>query len=585
MKQHAIAVAKSKFETDQPALGTGRITALTVFIFVFAAVIVLRLFSLQVLQHPYYEALASDSQEVYRNLLPSRGSIYVREDGDLHPLVTNRDYYLVYAEPSKIESPSNVIDSITSILGLTEEEWKALLPKLSKADDPYEPIKQKVSQQQVDQIKALGLAGIGWTPESYRYYPEKNLGGHLFGYVGFTDDHRVGLYGLEGDFNEELLGSSGLLKSVKDAFGALITIGPRQLEPAQDGTDLVLTIDRRIQFYACERLKHFYEYFGAEKGSVVILEPTTGAVLAMCAYPDFDPEKYGEVKDINIFNNPAIFHPYEPGSVFKSITMAAAINEGKITPTTTYEDTGEVKVAGYTLRNFDNQAHGVQTMTAVLQQSLNTGAIFAAESIGRKTFRDYVKRFGFGELTGIELDTEVAGNISPLDKDADVFYMTASYGHGLTTTLLQLAAAYGAVANGGWLMQPYIVAEKIIPGKEPIITESKKIRQPISERTATIITGMLTSVVEDSYDRKAKVEGYYLAAKTGTALIPGASGGYSNQTIHSVMGFGPISNPRFVIAIRLDKPQGVRFASDTITPLFSQIASYLLDYYQIPPDY
>src|SRR3989344_4076748 len=170
MKQHAIAVAKSKFETDQPALGTGRITSLTVFIFVFAAVIVLRLFSLQVLQHPYYEALASDSQEVYRNLLPSRGSIYVREDGDLHPLVTNRDYYLVYAEPSKIESPSNVIDSITSILGLTEEEWKALLPKLSKADDPYEPIKQKVSQQQVDQIKALGLAGIGWTPESYRHY-------------------------------------------------------------------------------------------------------------------------------------------------------------------------------------------------------------------------------------------------------------------------------------------------------------------------------------------------------------------------------------------------------------------------------
>ncbi|OGY45405.1 MAG: hypothetical protein A2744_04340 [Candidatus Buchananbacteria bacterium RIFCSPHIGHO2_01_FULL_44_11] len=562
-----------------------RISVLTVVVFLFGLIIVARLFSFQVLQHEFYSLLASEKHDVYKQLFPERGSIYTRESESLYPLVTNRDYYLVYAEPVKIKNSGEVIDKITPILSLAEEEWQAILPKLAKKDDPYEPIKHKVTKEQTDQIKALGLAGIGFLPETYRYYPEKGIGGQIFGFVGFKDDKKIGQYGLEGYFNDELSGQSGLLQSVKDALGALVAIGPRSIRPAQDGVDLVLTIDRKVQFTACQKLKEFYEYFKASSATVIIMNPKTGAIIAMCNFPDFDPENYNQVSDINYFNNPAIFTPYESGSVFKTMTMAAALDQEKVAPDTTYEDTGEVKVGPFTIRNFDNLAHGVNTMTQVLEQSLNTGAMFAAESIGRETFQSYVKNFGFGELTGITLDKETSGDISSLAKKGDVYYLTASFGHGITVTPMQLLSAYAAVANGGQLVEPYIVSEIIKPNGEITKTQPKVIRQVIKPKTAALLSGMLVSVTEKGYDKKARVPGYYLAAKTGTARIPDSRGGYSQETNHTFIGFGPANNPQFVMLLKLEKPQGVRFASDTLGPLFRQISEFLLNYYQIPPEY
>ena len=578
-------IFRRKQELVKPLLES-RIIILAFFIFLFGLMIIFRLFTIQILQNSFYLAIASKNHEVYKDLFPERGSFYTKEKGELHPLVTNRDYYLVYAEPSKIESPKKIIDSIVSILELGEEEWKELLVRLAKNDDPYEPIKHKVTKKQVEQIEALKLEGIGFVPETYRFYPEKGIGGHIFGFVGFQGEQKIGQYGLEGYFNKELSGKSGLIRSVKDALGSLITIGPRSIRKAEDGVDLVLTIDRNIQFTACQKLKEFYDWYEAERGSVIIMEPKTGAIIAMCSYPDFDPEKYNEVEDINYLNNPAIFYEYEPGSVFKTFTMAAGIDADKITPETTYEDTGELKVGPYTIRNFDNRAYGTRTMTDALAQSLNLGAAYAAEQAGKEVFRDYVKDFGFGKNTGIELATEVPGDISNLDRRGDVYYLTASYGHGISATPIQLIAGYSAIANGGVLMKPYIVAEKIMPSGESIITQIQQIRQVIKPKTATIITGMLTQVVESSYDRKAKVPGYYLAAKTGTAIIPAPGGGYSNKTIHTIIGFGPVSNPRFAVLIRMDKiKKGPAYASDSIGPLFGQISEFLLNYYQIPPDY
>lgn len=549
------------------------------------AIIIVRLFILQVLQNNFYSVMASKRQEIYKYLFPVRGSIYTKDKDKLYPLVTNRDYYLVYAEPAKIESPKKIVDSISPILELKEQDWKDLLGRLGKKDDPYEPIKHKVTKSQMEQIEALKLDGIGFVSESYRFYPDKGLGGHIFGFVGIKEDERTGQYGLEGYFNKELSGKSGLIKSVKDALGALITIGPRSIQKAEDGLDLVLTIDRNIQFNACQKLKFFYDYFQAESGTVIIMK-LDGAILAMCSFPDFDAENYQATKDINYFNNPAIFYDYEPGSVFKTITMAAALDTNKITPQTTYEDKGELKVGPYTIRNFDNRAYGIQTMTQALAQSLNLGAAYAAEQAGKNVLRDYIKKFGFGQNTGIELDTEVPGDIRNLERPGDVYYLTSSYGHGITVTPLQLIAAYGAVANGGLLMKPYIVAEKILPDKTILENKPQPVRQVISSKTATILTGMLTEVVESSYDKKARVPNYYLAAKTGTAMVPAPGGGYGNQTIHTIVGFGPVSKPAFVILVKLDKlKKGPRFASDSIGPLFGQIAEFLLHYYQIPPDY
>jgi cell division protein FtsI/penicillin-binding protein 2 len=516
-----------------------RIRLVSLVIFLFGLLLIFRLFNLQVLQHEFYSLTASETQEVYRNLFPDRGSIYVREDGQLYPLVANRDYYLLYAEPNKITSPNEVIDTITPILGLAKDEWQPLLQRLADYKDPYEPIRHKVTEEQREKIEAAGLAGLGFIPESYRYYPEKNFGSHIFGFLGVSGDQRQGQYGLEGYFEKELAGQSGLLKSAKDALGALITIGPRSLDPAEDGIDLVLTIDRRIQFTICQKLHDFYQSYQAERGSVVIMEPNTGAIIAMCSFPDFDPEHYNEIEDINYFNNPVTFYDYEPGSVFKTITMAAALDQGKIEPDTTYEDTGEVKVGPYTIRNFDQQAYGTQTMTNALEQSLNLGAMFAAEQTGKRQFVNYVKAFGFGESTEIELDSEVSGDTSNLDRRGDIFYLTSSYGQGLTVTPIQLLAAYGAVANDGVLVRPYIVAEKIEPDGTSIATKPQNVRQVISAKTATILTGMLTSVVESSYDRKARVGGYYLAAKTGTAQVAAPTGGYGQETIHTIVGFRP----------------------------------------------
>lgn len=561
-----------------------RIIILLLFIFLFSLLIILRLFNLQVAQNSFYTVMASEKHEVYKNLFPERGSIYTREKGELYPLVTNRDYFLVYAEPTKITSPKKIVDSITSILELEEEEWKDLLGRLAKDDDPYEPIKHKVTKAQVEQIEALALEGIGVLPETYRFYPEVGIGGHLFGFVSFKDEEQVGQYGLEGYFNQELEGKSGLIKSIKDALGSLVTIGQRSVQRAEDGVDLVLTIDRHVQFTACQKLKEFYEYFEADSGTVIIMEPT-GAIIAMCSFPDFNPEHYNEVEDINYLNNPAVFYPFEPGSIFKAITMAAGLDTGKVEPETTYIDEGEVKVGPFTIRNSDLQAYGEQTMIQVLEKSLNTGALFVEQEIGKNVFKKYVERFGFGQGTGITLDTEMSGDISQLDKRGDIYGITASFGQGITVTPMQMINAFAAIANQGKLPRPYIVAEIIKPDGEIQKTKPEVIRQAIDPKTASLLTGMLISVIENGYGIKGKVEGYYLGGKTGTAQVAGSTGGYGAKTIHSFVGFGPVSNPKFVMLVKLDNPKGIRFSSDSITPLFSQLAEFLLNYYQISPDY
>lgn len=561
-----------------------RIMVLTIILSLFFLIVILRLFSMQILQNEFYTTLASKRQEVYKALNPERGSIYIREEDKLYPLVTNRDYYLVYAEPVKIEDAGKVIDTLTPILGLKDEEWKDLLGKLNKDNDPYEPIKSKITKDQKEKIESYDLPGIGFVPESHRFYPEKNIGGHIFGFIGFKDDKKNGQYGLEGYFNNELSGKSGLLKSAKDALGALITIGPRTLQKAENGSDLVLTIDRNIQFTACQKLKEFYDYFEASGGSVVIMEPT-GAIIAMCSFPNFDPEFYNEVEDIKHLSNPVIFSPYEPGSVFKMITMAAGLDTGKVESNTTYIDEGEVKVGPYTIRNSDLKAHGEQTMISVLELSLNTGVIFVEQEVGKENFEKYVKDFGFGKKTGIELDTEVEGDISSLAKKGDIFGITASYGQGISVTPLQMLTSYAAIANKGRLPKPYIVSEIIQPSGEIIKTTPQEVRQVVTSKTAATLTGMLTSVVENGYDHKAIVKGYYLAGKTGTAQVATESGGYGSETIHTFVGFGPVTNPKYVMLLKLDHPKGIRFASDSLGPLFSQLSEYLLNYYQIPKDY
>lgn len=559
-----------------------RLTMVAALFFIMALVLIYRLFDLQVLKHKIYSAQASKIHMVEKELHPLRGKIFVRDDdGSLFPIVSNRDYYLVFSDPREIEDRKEFIDTITPILDLQEEEWKDLLSRIAKKDDPYEPIKKKVPREKIERLEASQLQGVYYVSESYRMYPEKNIGGHI---LGFVDYNGIGRYGIEGYFHDVLTGQEGILKSSQDATGLMITVGEREVKRPIHGSDIVLTIKRGIQLTACEEIKKGVEFFEAEGGTVIVMNPHTGFILAMCSFPDFDPERYNAVEDITIFNNPAIFYAYEPGSIFKAITMAIGLDRGVITPQTTYEDTGEVKLIGHKpIRNADLQAHGVQTMTQVLEKSLNTGAVFVVDRIGKEAFRTYVQNFGFGKKTGITLDTEVSGNISSLDKPGQIYSLTASFGQGITVTPLQFITAFSALVNGGRLMRPTIVEEIIQSNGSSQKIQPELVRQVVSSRTSALITGMLVSVVENGWAKKAKVEGYMVGGKTGTAQIVGEDGRYGEDTIHSFVGFAPADNPSFVILVKLDKPKALRFASDTATVVFRRIAEFILHNKQLIP--
>lgn len=549
-------------------------------------VIAVRLFSLQVLSHDFYAAIAANQHTIFQELIPDRGDVYLRDPksrSGIFPAAINKKLSLVFASPRDIEDPVSSAEALAPILEL---EYDAVLAKLALRDDPYEPLKRKVTDDVVERIKELELRGIGFIPEPYRFYPEKNTMSHILGFVGSNEKgERVGRYGIEGFWDEELRGTPGFLETERDPVGRWIGIADRNLQRAEDGVDLYLTIDRTIQYVACDKLRKAVSLHDAAGGTVVIADPKTGAIFAMCSVPDFDPNRFFEVEDYRVFNNPAIFTPYEPGSVFKPFTMAAAIDAGKVTPSTTYQDEGEVRIGPYTIRNSDLKAHGRQTMTQVLEKSLNTGVIYAVGEIGPKVFLKYVEGFGFGESTGIELDTEVSGDISSLRKRGDIWSATASFGQGITVTPLQLVAAFGALANGGKLMKPYVIEERRFDGGDIEYTEPVDVRQVITKRVATLVSGMLVRVVEDGHGTRAAVPGYYVAGKTGTAQIAKSGGGYENVAfIGSFAGFAPVDDPVFVMVVKIDRPQGVQWAEATAAPLFGEIAAFLLQYLQIPPE-
>lgn len=556
----------------------------------FAAVIVLRLFVLQVLDHDTYQALASGQHEIFQELFPERGDIFVHDmkDDALVPVATNQQLAFVFADPRRVEDAEGTAKTLGELFGYSEEQTADLAARLAKHDDPYEPIQRHIPDDTLTKVLTLKLPGISYVREETRLYPEQNLGGQVIGFVGGNDDGtQSGKYGIEGYFEEELAGKPGFLRSERDISGRLITIGDRSVEPAVDGSDIVLTIDRTIQYVACAALKKAVLQHGADGGSVVILEPSTGRVLAMCGDPDFEPGDFHNVSDIDVFNNPAIFDAYEPGSVFKVITLAAALDSGSVTPSTVFDDPGSVMIDDWPkpITNALGKVYGKIDMTQALEQSVNTAMIFAMQQTGQDTFTEYVKNFGFGVRTGIQLDTEVAGNVSSLDLGPQIYAATASFGQGITVTPLQMAAAYGAIANGGILKQPYIVDEIRKPDGTVETHEPVDVRRVVENKTARLLGAMMVSVVENGHGKLAAVPGYYIAGKTGTAQVAKSDGsGYSDDvTIGSFAGFGPVEDPKFAMIVRIDHPRDVDWAESTAAPLFGEIAKFLLEYMEVPP--
>ncbi len=566
----------------------GRASRFSIFrwgLAVCAGLLLTRMFYLQVIQHGFYEALASGQHEIFARLSPERGDVLLKDrfEEKFYPVATNQQLTLIFADNRLVEQPQEVATALAPLLGIEEAR---LLEQLNKKGDPYEPLLHGASDALVEQVKALNLPGIAFAPEKVRVYPEAGIGGHLIGFVGSDDSgEKKGRYGIEARFEKELAGTSGVLRAERDVAGRWIPTTDRTFSPAIDGADVVLTIDRTIQYMACQKIKEAVKKHGAQSGLVLIMDPKTGAMLAMCSEKDYDPNHFGDVTDVRLFANPAVSAAWEPGSIMKPITMVAAIDAGKVGPNTTYEDTGEIKIGPFTIKNSDGKAHGVVDMTTVLDESLNTGAIYAQMQLGKEEFADALKEFGFGQVTGLEQTGESKGDISPLEKPGQIFAATASYGQGITTTPIQMLRAFAVLANGGRLVSPHVVSEiRHADGRVEQIQRPEP-TPVVSERSAALVGGMLVSVVENGHGKKAGVPGYRVAGKTGTAQIPRMDGpGYESWfTIGSFAGFAPVDDPKFVMLVRIDRPNDTQFAEASAAPVFGDLAKFLLQYFGVAP--
>jgi len=563
--------------------GNLRIYVLTVFIFLIFAAVIFRLYALQVAAYEFYKNLADNQHTLFRQLVPERGEIFMNDKNGLFPAAVNRLTKMAYVVPREVENRETAADFISGTLDLDKAEVEK---KLEDENDMYEPLKHRLTGEEIGRIENSKIKGLHLSEETYRYYPSGELGAGFLGFFGWKDKEQAGRYGLEAYYEKELRGRDGQMLQDKDTAGRWISTGAREIVGAEDGEDLVLTVDHIIQYEAEKILESAVEKNQADGGSIIVLEPSSGRILALANFPTFDPNNYSKVDNIDIFRNASVSIPYECGSVFKTISLAAAIDAGKINANTTYNDSGAVNEAGYTIKNSDEKAYGLQTMTQVLEKSLNTGAIFAEKNLGNIQFAEYVRKFGFGELTGVDLYSESPGNIHNLDNPKiNINFYTASFGQGMTVTPIQLLNSYAAIANGGVLMKPQIVEKFIGAGGNEKVNEPQEIRRVISPQTAYEVSQMLRSVVTEGHGKRADVPGYLVAGKTGTAQVASTtSKGYEEgKAIGSFTGFAPLDDPKFAILVKIDNPKGIQWAESSAAPAFGELMKFVLEYAGIAP--
>ncbi len=562
------------------ALPSSRIIILRTLLSLVSLVVVGRLFQISVLDHPRALETAKNQYSIQETIKAKRGLIYSRSlnGGSNFPVAMNVETFTVIADPFLLKEPKGVADALEPLLQIPEEE---LVTKLSEKQKRFAVLKKKLTKDEAKAIEKLNLKGISVQSVPARFYPESTLAAQT---IGFVNAEGEGKYGIEGFFNEDLTGYDGTFSGEKDAKRRVISEG-KSAQP-RDGTDIVLTIDHNLQFIVENKLKEAIKKYEAEAGSVIVMDVKTGAILALANEPNFDLNKYNEVpaEQQHLFLNTAISNTWEPGSIFKTFTLAAGLDQGLFEPETQLELPCFMRIDGFEIRNAEDKCYSHPTIIQVLAESINLGTIWAADKLGNETFAKYMADFGFGNKTGIELQPEAAGKLLDVKKWRDVNRATISFGQGLSVSPLQIVAGYAAVANGGKLMHPYIVAKRVEADGREVETKPREVRQVIKPETAEKVTRLLRAVVTEGHGKKAAVKGYQVAGKTGTAQVVGDDGKYAvDQHIGSFAGFFPSNEPRFAMVVKLDKPKAVEFAESSAAPTFGEIAQWLLHYAKVPP--
>ena len=536
----------------------------------FFAVIAARMFCMQILQHDSLVKLAEKQHNRTVTLTPVRGGIFDRSGA---PMAVSLEMDSLYADPRKVRDPLWTASTLVSITGGNRHE---LARKLS-SDKGFVWLERRISPEVAERVKALKLPGIGFVKESKRFYPNFEMASHVLGFTGVDPG---GLEGIERRYDSTIMGNSGYMMTERDALGRDVLIKGAVIKEASPGRSLVLTIDKNIQYLAEKELAKAVAEHGGKTGMAVVAEPSTGRILAMANYPTFNPNSYHKYTPFQLRNR-SVADSFEPGSTFKIFLMASAIEEKVARPGDVYNcENGRYRIQGRTIN--DDHPHGRATVSEVLKYSSNIGSAKIGFKLGQERYHRYLKSFGFGDKTGIDLPAETSGLLRPLSKWYGTDIAAISFGQGVSVTAIQLVAAVSAVANGGILMKPYLV-ERVTDesGREIQKFQPQMVRRVISGDSAKAVTAMMEGVVaEGGTGTKAAIEGVRVAGKTGTAeKVDHVTKGYSrSKRTASFVGFVPADNPQLTILVVVDEPSGSKYGGVVAAPAFREIAINSLAY-------